>query len=100
MSEILGKLSRNQIIGLVMGILPFFLSFGSSSKSTLNGQVVSSSHFDFIAVGGGAIAILAALSDVFMRRAEINKDRWFILSITALILVLGIIQVLRGVGII
>jgi hypothetical protein len=38
-------LSRGELVGLLAGIAPFFVSCSSSSTRTVNGRVVESSYF-------------------------------------------------------
>jgi len=47
-------LSRDEVVGLLAGIAPFFFSCSSESTRTVDGRVVERSYFDLFAVVGGA----------------------------------------------
>ncbi len=98
MTAITQRLSRNEIIGVILGILPFFISFSSRSSSTVNGQVVSSSYFDVFAVGCGVVALILVFVSLRDRLPKFQTDRWFSIGVLALMLILGVVQILRGVG--
>ncbi|MBM4360778.1 MAG: hypothetical protein FJ096_21940 [Deltaproteobacteria bacterium] len=72
------------ILGLGAGILPFFLSFSSmksvSATVTVDGKVVETveqaSHVDYIALGGGGLALLCGLAGLtLVRRARSKGER-------------------------
>ncbi len=91
-------LTQNDIIGLLAGIVPFFFSCSSSSSRTVNGRVVESSHFDLVAVVGGAIAVLMAVGVLTQFGTTAPKDRAKRIGLLVVMLALGVFQVLRGFG--
>ncbi len=98
MDAITGRFSQSEILGVILGILPFFISFSSRSTSTVNGQVVSSSYFDIFAVGCGIICVILAFASARSRLPKLKTDRWVSIGIVAVILILGVVQILRGIG--
>ncbi len=93
-------LSRNELVGLLAGIAPFFVSCSSSSTSTVNGRVVESSYFDLFAVVGGAIAVLVALSMLGQLGVTAPEDKAKRSGVFVLMIALGAFQILRGFGVI
>ncbi len=85
------------MIGLVAGIAPFFLHFTTGSTETVNGQVVSASHFDFVAVPGGSIALMAGLVAAAL---GLGKGKVKRIPVGLAICVLGVVQLARGFGIV
>ncbi len=49
-------------VGVGCGIVPFFVNYTTSSSETVNGQVVSAVYRNWVAVGGGALALLIGLA--------------------------------------
>ncbi len=86
-------------IGLGAAIIPFFLSFSSSSSQTVNGQVVEASHLDYVAVPGGAIAVLAGLVALAMG-VKVTTGRGKRLGLAGLVVGLGLFQLARGFGLV
>jgi hypothetical protein len=85
------------IAGLVAGALPFFFNFSTSNSQTINGQVVESSHFDFVAVPCGALALLLS---VVVGLTALGKGKAKRLPVAAGVLILGLVQLVRGLGIV
>ena len=93
-------MSTFSIIGLVAGIVPFFLSFHSSTSQSINGEVLHSTYVDYVAVPGGALALLmgvVALVDGLRNQAAGKGIR---AGIAVAIAGLGIFQLLRGFGVV
>lgn len=84
------------VVGLVFGLAPFFLHFTKSLSLTVNG-VVEQSHFDAVAVGGGALALVLGLAALVSAR-NVMEGRRTRLGIAAAIAALGVFQVLSGLG--
>lgn len=93
-----GLLHPAIIIGLIAGIVPFFISVVESSATT-EGGVVTESYLDYAALAGGGVAALAGI--IFLPvalRAMTGKGRQII---AALIIVgLGALHLLRGFGVV
>lgn len=53
---------RTPAIVLALGLLPFWLFIGSSSSTTVNGQIVSESHFNIAGLVLGLVGAGMALS--------------------------------------
>lgn len=85
------------IAGLVAGALPFFVNFSTSSSQTINGQVVEAAHFDFVAVPCGALALLLS---VVVGITALGKGKARRLPVAGGVLILGVVQLLRGSGIV
>jgi hypothetical protein len=90
-------LSPVTIVAIIAGVLPFFFSMSSSTSSMVNGVVVDSSHLDYVAVGGGAVALLAGIMAAMSARKSGSGDSKG-LVVAVLIVCLGIYQLLRGTG--
>jgi hypothetical protein len=99
-TEHVGFPSRREVLAALAGIAPFFLSASVASTETVNGEVVSSSYTDFVAIVGGAIAVVLALSVVglFAKTADADKTKRYVGFVV--LLVLGAFQVLRGFGVV
>jgi hypothetical protein len=93
------SLTKNDIIGLVAGILPFFLFIGGSTTRTVNGQVVSQSSLNLVALIGGAIAIIMAVIG-FRTMSEREGNRSIYLALFVVLALLGAYQVVRGIGLV
>ena len=92
-------LTKNDIIGLIAGIIPFFIFIGSSSTSSVNGQVVSHSSLNLVAILGGVVAIIMAFIG-FRSLSGRDGNRNLYLGLLAALLVLGVFQVVRGIGLV
>lgn len=93
-------MSRNEIGGLIAGIIPFFLSVGGSSTRTVNGQVVSSSSFNLVAIAGGLIALVLGLGGLRLLSDHANGERNLHIAFAILVALLGGFQILRGIGLV
>jgi hypothetical protein len=93
--------SAADIFGLIAGLVPFALSFSESkteySNQTANGLEIgtrTTRHMDYIALGGGGVAILCAFIGLFMIGRMKSKPLRFV--IFAVLLALGGFQIMRG----
>ena len=77
-------------IGLVAGVLPFFLRYTWSSTKEENGQVVAISHFDFASIVGGIVAMACAFGLLSADALSIAKS--------ALLFALALLQLAHGVA--
>ncbi|MCC6526964.1 MAG: hypothetical protein IT373_30230 [Polyangiaceae bacterium] len=79
-------------LGVVLGVVPFFLHYGSVQTTTVNG-VTTVSGQDFVALGGGGGALLLGLVGVV---AGLRAKSMPTVGIAAAALALGVVQLLRG----
>lgn len=93
----------SDFLGLVAGLVPFVLSFSTttSTSSTTSADggfsmgTTTTKHMDYVALGGGGIAILCALIGLaFIGKV---KSRGARLGIFAALVALGVLQIARGV---
>ena len=90
------------IVGLLAGAVPFALSYSkttSSYSSTAGGGLevgtVTTSHMDYVALGGGGLAILCAFVGLLMIGRMASRPLRF--AVFAVLLALGGLQIIRGV---
>ena len=81
--------------GLVAGVVPFFLSITTSSEKTVNGEIVEQSFMDYVALGGGGLAIV--FGAVALKAAMGSSPKAMAPAVAAL--GLGVYQLLRGFGV-
>lgn len=92
---------RSSVTGLVAaglgaGIIPFFMSVTSSSSTSVNGQIVSSSSRDYIAlVFGVAAAMFGAIAAAGAVRSKLGTTA---LAIRFAVIGLGGYQIAHGFG--
>jgi hypothetical protein len=98
----------SEIIACIAGGAPFFLSFTSDSSVTTtltgpDGTVLATNdvghHFDFIAVPGGAIVIVAALFGLGMISRTVDRQKKARLVLNLALVALGAFHLLRGIGV-
>lgn len=94
------SITKNEILGLVAGIIPFFLFIGSTSSNSVNGQVVSSSSFNLVAIVGGAIALLLAFNGLRELSDQTANSRLVHIGLAVALVLLGAFQIMRGIGMI
>ena len=85
------------IAGGIAGLIPFVISTASTSSVTENGQVVSFTYRDNIAINAGVIAILCGI--VAAATAAKNKSGRTRLAIGIAVIALGAFQIARGFGV-
>jgi predicted RND superfamily exporter protein len=86
--------------GYIAALAPFVTFCGFASSTSVNGQVVSSSTFNFIALIGGLIALLCvaiSLPALTSQSDHPNKKIW--VGLTAGLAVLGALQLVRAFGV-
>ncbi len=93
-----GFLSGPALVGAISGVIPFFISMGSSTTTTENGVVTASSTLDIVAAGGGGVALIAGAMTVLAAK-KAGSDKGKQLAIAAGICGLGVYQLLRGFGV-
>lgn len=90
-------LSGVGIAAAVAAALPFFGHYTTSSSVTENGEVVASTYRDYVALTGGGFAVL--LGAVALLGALKSTDRRNLrLGVVGGIVALGVLQLLRGLG--
>lgn len=89
---------KTEIIGFVIGGVPFFCNFSTSSTRTVNGVVVESSYTDYVAIILGIVAVLIAFSSFRLLEYTSEYDRTKRIGIMIAIGALGIYQFLKGIG--
>jgi hypothetical protein len=90
------------IVGVVLGVLPFFVFFGATSETVENGVVTQSSYLNIAAIAGGIAAVwagFALLSPGYRAASEYRRPGWA-LPVCALLALLGALQVVRGLGLV
>jgi hypothetical protein len=85
------------IIGGIAGVVPFFIHSTTFSSVTENGNVVSSSYRDNVALAGGVVAVLCGLAAAAMAR-KAGKAGGNRLVIAIAVLALGAYQIAHGLG--
>ena len=91
--------SKQEILALVLAVIPFFAHATSTSTRTVNGQVVESSYTDVVAIACGILAILVGLFSLQKLKETPDKDRLKRIGAIVGILLLGGFQTLRGFGV-
>lgn len=85
------------IIGLVVGAVPFAVSFQTTSKTTVTEgtieTVTSKSAIDYVAVGAGGLAFLLGLVALIQ---GIRVRNMAVLGLGVAAMALGIFQIARG----
>ncbi len=84
-----------EITALIAAIVPFFVPAFQSGASR-SGVGAGSSYFNLIALAGGVIALIAGAGAIPMLSK--GPQRPFHLALIGLVLVLGLYQVILGVG--
>lgn len=93
--------------GLVFGLLGFVISMSSSSSRTVNGEVVDCSYMDLFPL---LAAVVVGVCAVAVGKAAFAKNnpwsqlarptRALVFGASAVLLVLAVVHVLRGLGMI
>lgn len=93
------KLARNEIVGLLAAIIPFFGFIGITETIRVNGVVTNYTYLNFLAVLGGIVAVKAALQGTTnFLTVDQRNDKAIRFGLFLLVAALGIVQVLRGFG--
>lgn len=87
--------NAKELIGLVAGLVPFILHFQSGTVSR-SGATVTSSYFDLVAILGGIVALFSVIGAIML--LERGPQRPAHLGLLGVILVLGVYQLLAGLG--
>lgn len=90
---------RSEIAAFVIGVVPFVCNFSTSTTTTVNGRVTSHQETDFIALAAGALVVLLAVGSFRLLGRTPNEDRIKRYGIIAVLIALGVFQVLRGLGV-
>jgi hypothetical protein len=62
-------------LGAAAAVLPFFLHYTTSSTRSVNGAVVEAVTRNWVAIGGGALALLAGAFSLAMARSTPDETR-------------------------
>lgn len=83
------------IAGAIAGAVPFAISMANASYSTVNGEVVSATYRDWVAIGGGAAAVICGLAAIaaFARATKLP-----LAAAGLAVVALGGYQIARGFG--
>lgn len=88
-------------VGVVVGVIAWFIAVSESSVSTVNGAVTSCSHLDYAKVGLGALtAVLAVVGFVANRRERRALPTPVAALIATLLAVDGVLLVLKGMDLV
>ncbi len=79
-------------LGGVAGVVPFFLSFWTSSTRSENGHVIEAVRRDYVALGGGGLALLAGALSLALVRSTPPAARARRLGASATLVALGLYQ--------
>ncbi len=79
--------------GLIVGLVPFCLNI--TSTSTTNGQITE--YTNYPALAGGPVAILVSLA-LGYQATQASDGALQKGGVAALVLVLGVVHILRGIG--
>ena len=93
-----GLLHPAIIIGLIAGIVPFFISVAEES-SVVEGGVATTSYLDYAALAGGGVAALAGIAFLpIALKAMTGKGKQ--IAAALIIIGLGAFHLLRGFGVV
>jgi hypothetical protein len=87
---------RTPLVILALGVIPFWFFIGSTSSTTINGEVVSASRLNFAGVIMGLIGAVMA----FKALRDGDRGDMLRLGLIALAGVLCLVQMAHSVGII
>ncbi len=101
--ELWGELSTSAKVLPVVAVLGFFVRLTSVTRSTSGGVVTSCSYIDFFAL---VFAVICVLGGLALARRGIRAPEWQHRAVSTAYLVigfvvaaLGVVHVLRGVGV-
>ena len=85
-------------VALFFALMPFFVSLAYTPMSGLSGHIVGSASRDYVAVGGGGLALVIGAFGVIAAYKCRSPRRipGFVLCLAAVLL--GVYQIARGVG--
>lgn len=83
--------------GAIVGAIPLFVHYSTSSSSSVNGKITSFVYRDYIAVGAGAVAVLLAIVTIVSARKE-QLRRALAFAAGFGVLALGGYQIANGLG--
>lgn len=100
----LRRLPASFLWGLGIGIVGFIISFRTTSTSSVNGEVTACSSMDLAALAWATLCVVCALAGIGRYRLQRPVDRaatrLMMLAVTAVLGLLAVIHVLRGLGMI
>lgn len=90
-------------VGLAIGLLGFFVSLSSMSSQSINGEMTMCSYQDYGAMIAGVLCLVCAGMGIQRRRKSPYKfpvAHWIVYALAAVLVVLAVVHVLRGLGMI
>lgn len=91
------SVTPTDVIGLLVGLVPFGFSYSSSSETTVSMTGIetrTTKHVDYVAIGCGAATLACAVVAIVMIGHLKNRALRFV--VFAVLLALGGLQVVRG----
>lgn len=87
------------IWGAALGLLPFVVFIGATSYQVVNGDLTQYSYLNLAAIAGGVGA--AGVAIALLRRGPSDTDSrpGWVLPVCVVLVLLGVFQVVRGVGV-
>ena len=95
--EGLSLVHRAVIVGVIAGLVPFFIKISEGSSTTTPEGVTTTSYMDYAAVSGGAVAALAGV--VFLVMSLREKPGAVHYGVSLVLMALGALHLLRGFGV-
>jgi hypothetical protein len=93
-----GPVSTPAIVGIVADVIPFFVHFGTTTTTTING-VVESASTNYVAIGGGGLAIAAGVFALATAKSS-GSHKWTTMAVAAAVILVGVGHLLVGSGVI
>jgi hypothetical protein len=88
-----------EIIGVMAGLVPFFIHFSTSETVAINGEILYLRHTDVVALGGGFLALAMTLvAFVALKKTEAAARTKRLIAAVALA-ILSVVQLARGSGV-
>ncbi|MGH3446581.1 MAG: hypothetical protein ACRDP4_03050 [Nocardioidaceae bacterium] len=99
----LRELPKSLWVGLVVGVLAFFVTISSHTEERVNGVQTSCSYTDFAALVG-ALACIICVPAAWMARGKLSRRRqsalWLMAPGSLLLIAFAVVHVLRGLGVV
>ena len=93
------QLTKQEIVGLIFGIAPFYVHLGYFAETTLNGQTTTTFSLNVFAIIGAVAAFVSAMQQrkslQFEGAQYTPQDKTLHKIIIVVLIVLGIVQSLN-----